>query len=57
MNELTLILRERAPWRAVERLVEWGVLPAIEEGWSLTRGLGASLARIEALQSWASSRA
>lgn len=36
MNEITLILSEVDPWPPVRTMIEWGILPAIHEGWVIT---------------------
>jgi tRNA nucleotidyltransferase (CCA-adding enzyme) len=46
MNEITLILSETDPWPPVERMIDWGVFPAIERGWTLDRAVGGSFQAI-----------
>ena len=49
MNEITLILSENDPWPPVERMIDWGILPAIEGGWILDRSFGASFRAVASL--------
>jgi tRNA nucleotidyltransferase (CCA-adding enzyme) len=51
MNEIVLILRERRPWPPVARLIEWGVLRAIDGAWSVTTDLQRTFEEIERLVS------
>ncbi len=47
MNEIALILREKESWPPVERLIEWGILPAIEASWEIGHGVESVFAGIE----------
>jgi tRNA nucleotidyltransferase (CCA-adding enzyme) len=49
MNELALILSEREPWPPVRRLVEWGVLAAVETSWQVPLESGAVFERVQAV--------
>jgi len=51
MNEIELILKEREPWPAVERLAEWGILDSIQDGWNPGPGLRRAFERIDELGS------
>lgn len=46
MNEIALILSEGDPWPPVERMIAWGVLPAIHGEWRLDASLGTAFAEI-----------
>ncbi len=40
MNEMRLIVSERKPWPPVERLIDWGILRAIDGSWSIGHDVG-----------------
>jgi len=50
MNEIELILKEREPWPAVERLAEWGILGSIHDGWEPGPGLRRAFEGIDELR-------
>jgi len=47
MNEIALILGEERPWPPVERLIEWGVLAAIDDGWTPGKSVRVTFERLE----------
>ncbi len=51
LNEIILMLKERRPWQPAARLIEWGILPAIERGWTVPDRTGATFGEIERLLS------
>ncbi len=52
-NELKLILIGDDPWPPVFRLIDWGILPAMVEGWEPTMAVRATIVEIDRLLSGA----
>jgi tRNA nucleotidyltransferase (CCA-adding enzyme) len=52
-NELKLILSGDDPWPQVFRLIDWGILPAMVEGWEPTMAVRATIVEIDRLLSGA----
>ena len=47
LNELKLILSEDDPWPPVFRLIDWGILPSMVEGWEPTKAVRATIVEID----------
>jgi len=53
LNEIELILSEDDPWPPVFRLIDWGILSAIVEGWDIGNSVRATVVEIDRLLSGA----
>ncbi len=47
LNELKLILSEDDPWPPVFRLIDWGILSSMVEGWDPTKAVRATIVEID----------
>ncbi len=51
LNELELILGEDDPWPPVFRLIDWGILASMVEGWEVPKSVRATIVEIDRLLS------
>ena len=49
LNELQLILGEDDPWPPVFRLIDWGILSSMVEGWELPKSVRGTIVEIDRL--------
>ncbi|MCK4511346.1 segregation/condensation protein A, partial [bacterium] len=47
LNELNIILSEDDPWPPVFRLIDWGILSSMVEGWNPTKAVRAAIVEID----------
>ena len=51
LNEIELIIGEDDPWPPVFRLIDWGILSSMVEGWDVTNSVRATIVEIDRLLS------
>jgi len=56
-NEIELILKEEDPWPPVFRLIDWGILPSLVEGWDVPLSVRESVVAVAGMTPWPPARA